>query len=279
MSARSPRLFLSVLVAFIAADRPAVGQWFHYPTENVPRKADGKPNLTAPAPRMPDGKPDLSGIWLAAKKIPCTSDISRFIECGSEIGGSPLALNIGTGVPGGLPYQPWAAALAKQRTADNSKDDPHARCLPDNPPRSYALPHLTKALQSPRLLVLLNEVNAMYRQIFIDGRPLPVDPNPSWNGYSTASWDGDTLVVRTNGFRDGLWLDMAGNPMTDAAKMTERISRPNFGMLEVKVTIDDPKAYTRPWTVEMNQEIWVDTELVDEMCLENEKSSQRMRGK
>ena len=270
-----------VILSIVLSCTPAAasGQWFHYPTENVPRKADGKPNLAAPAPRQPDGKPDFSGIWLAAKKIPCSSEISRFIECGSEIGGSPLALNIGTGVPGGLPYQPWAAALAKQRTADNSKDDPHARCLPDNPPRSYGLPHLTKALQSPRLLVLLNEVNAMYRQIFIDGRPLPVDPNPSWNGYSTASWEGDTLVVRTNGFRDGLWLDMAGNPMTDAAKMTERISRPNFGTLEVKVTIDDSKAYTRPWTVDMNQEIWVDTELVDEMCLENEKSSQRMRGK
>ena len=270
---------LWIAIALSCAPGLVFGQWLHYPTENVPRKADGKPNLTAPAPRLPDGKPDLSGTWLAARKIPCTPEIGRFIECGSEIGGSPLALNIGVDVPGGLPYQPWAAALAKKRTEDNSKDDPHARCLPDNPPRSYGLPHLTKAVHTPRLLVLLNEVNAMYRQIFIDGRPLPVDPNPSWNGYSTATWDGDTLVVRTNGFRDGLWLDMAGNPMTDAAKMTERIRRPNFGTLEVQITIDDPKAYTKPWTVTMNQEIWVDTELMDEFCLENEKSSQRMRGK
>ncbi len=279
MSARSSRLFLSIVFALVAAARPVVAQWFHYPTPDVPRKADGTPNLTAPAPKLPDGRPDLSGIWLASKKIPCTPEISRFIECGSEIGGSPLALNIGSDVPGGLPYQPWAAAVAKTRTEENSKDDPHARCLPDNPPRSFGLPHLTKAVHTPRLLVLLNEVNAMYRQVFIDGRPLPVDPNPSWNGYSTASWEGDTLVVHTNGFRDGLWLDMAGNPMTDAAKMTERIRRPNFGTLEVQVTIDDPKAYTKPWTVAMNQEIWVDTELVDEFCLENEKSSQRMRGK
>jgi len=270
---------LWIAIALSCAPGLVFGQWLHYPTENVPRKADGKPNLTAPAPRLPDGKPDLSGTWLAARKIPCTPEIGRFIECGSEIGGSPLALNIGVDVPGGLPYQPWAAALAKKRTEDNSKDDPHARCLPDNPPRSYGLPHLTKAVHTPRLLVLLNEVNAMYRQIFIDGRPLPVDPNPSWNGYSTATWDGGTLVVRTNGFRDGLWLDMAGNPMTDAAKMTERIRRPNFGTLEVQITIDDPKAYTKPWTVTMNQEIWVDTELMDEFCLENEKSSQRMRGK
>ena len=136
---------------------------------------------------------------------------------------------------------------------------------------------MTKAVHTPRLLVLLNEVNAMYRQIFIDGRPLPKDPNPSWNGYSTAAWEGDTLVVRTNGFRDGLWLDMGGTPMTDAATMTERIRRPSYGRLDVQITVDDPKAYTRPWTVEMPLQITLDTELIDEMCLENEQSSRRMR--
>jgi hypothetical protein len=271
------RTLASIVLALTCAASPLVAQWLKYPTPDVPRTADGKPNLTAPAPKLPDGRPDLSGIWLSAMKIPCTPDSGRFIECGTEIGGSPLALNIGLGVQGGLPFQPWAAALAKKRTAENSKDDPHARCLPDNPPRPYGLPHLTKAVHTPRLLILLNEVNAMYRQIFIDGRPLPVDPNPAWNGYSTAAWDGDTLVVQTTGFRDGLWLDMAGSPLTDAAKMTERIRRPNYGTLEVRITIDDPKAYTRPWTVDMNQAIVLDTELIDEMCLENEKSSQRMK--
>jgi hypothetical protein len=271
----------SVAVAIALTCVPALtfAQWLRYPTAGVPRTADGTPNLTAPAPRLADGKPDFSGIWLTSRKIPCTPEFSKFVECGLEIGGSPLALNIGDGVPGGLPYQPWAAALMKQRTADHSKDDPHGRCLPDNPPRSYGLPHLTKAVHTPTLLVLLNEVNAMYRQIFIDGRPLPVDPNPSWTGYSSAAWEGDTLVVQTIGFRDGLWLDMAGSPMTDAAKMTERIRRPNYGTLDVRITIDDPKAYTRPWSVDMNQAIILDTELIDEMCLENEKSSQRMRGK
>ncbi len=184
----------------------------------------------------------------------------------------------GQGFPGGLPYQAWAAALAKQRTADFSKEDPHVRCLPDNPPRPYALPHLTKALHTPRLLVLLYEVNAMYRQIFTDARPMPADPNPTWNGYSTGEWEGDTLVVHTIGFRDGLWLDTSGSPMTDAAKMTERFRRPNYGRLEIEVTVDDPKAYTRPWTVSMPMELRLDTELVDEFCLENEKSSQRMLG-
>jgi hypothetical protein len=115
----------------------------------------------------------------------------------------------------------------------------------------------------------------MYRQIFLDGRPLPNDPTPSWNGYSTATWEGDTLIVRTTGFRDDLWLDMAGSPMTEAAKLTERLRRPTYGTLEIQVTVDDPKAYTRPWTVQMNQMITLDTELIDEMCLENEKSAWR----
>lgn len=269
---------LSMAIALICAPDLAFGQWLHHPTPDVPQTADGKPNLVAPPPRLADGKPDFSGIWQSARKIPCTPEFSKFVECGLEIGGSPLALNIGADMPGGLPFQPWAAALTRQRTADNSKDDPHARCLPDNPPRPYGLPHMTKAVHTPRLLVLLNEVNAMYRQIFVDGRPLPVDPNPSWNGYSSASWDGDTLVVRTAGFRDGLWLDMGGSPMTDAARMTERIRRPNYGTLEIQITIDDPKAYTRPWTVEMPQKITLDTELIDEMCLENEKFMRRSRG-
>jgi hypothetical protein len=275
----NPWSLLVVAIALVCAQDVAFGQWLRYPTADVPRTADGKPNLSAPAPRLADGKPDFSGIWQSARKIACTPEFSKFIDCGVEIGGSPLALDIGADLPAGLPYQPWAAALARQRTADNSKGDPHARCLPDNPPRPYGLPHMTKAVHTPRLLVLLNEVNATYRQIFIDGRPLPVDPNPSWNGYSTASWEGDTLVVQTNGFRDGLWLDMGGNPMTDAAKMTERFRRPNYGTLEVQITIDDRKAYTRPWTVAMPQKITLDTELIDEVCLENEKSSARMRGK
>src|SRR5215216_5094608 len=183
---REPRRFkqlILVIVALICAPALSFGQWLHYPTADVPRKADGSPDLTAPAPRLPSGKPDFSGIWLTALKNPCVPERSTFIECGLEIGGSPLAANVGIKLPGGLPYQPWAAALVKQRTADLSKDDPHARCLPDNPPRPYGLPNLTKAVHTPRLLVLLNEVNAMYRQIFTDGRPLPEDPVPAWNGY------------------------------------------------------------------------------------------------
>jgi hypothetical protein len=262
-----PRLLMFLVIAIIGAPAAGFGQWIHYPTAGVPRKADGSPDLTAPTPRLPDKKPDFSGLWRPARRIPG----------GSELGGSSLVRNIGGDLPGGLPYQPWAAELVKVRTAEESVDDPHVRCLPDNPPRPWGLPHLTKALHTPKLLVLLYEVNAMYRQIFIDGRPLPVDPNPAWNGYSTAAWDGDTLVVQTAGFRDDLWLDMGGSPMSDAARMTERIRRPNYGTLELEITVDDPKVYTRPWTVKMTQNMMLDTELIDEFCLENEKDFQRMQ--
>jgi hypothetical protein len=272
---------LLALAIAVAAEipSPSSAQWLHFRTAGVPRAPGGAPDLNAPPPRLADGHPDFSGIWLTATQVPCVPGQGaeeKFQDCRLELPISPRAINIGSGMSGGLPYQPWAAALVKQRTADLMKDDPHARCLPDNPPRPYGLPHLTKAIHVPGLLVLLNEVNAMYRQIFTDGRPLPDDPTPTWNGYSTARWDGDSLIVQTSGFRDDLWLDTSGSPMTDQAKMTERIRRPTFGRLEIEITVDDPKAYTRPWTVSMNQEIRLDTELVDEFCLENEKSFQRM---
>ena len=266
-----------VLAAMAAAPAVATGQWFRHPSEGLPRNSDGTLNRNAPTPRLPDGHPDLSGIWHAANPNRCAGGDNPFIQCGNEIGGSLLGGNLGRDLPGGsLPYRPEAAALAAARHADDSRDDPHVRCLPDNPPRAWTLPHLTKALHSPKLLVLLYEVNAMYRQIFIDGRAFPSEPNPTWNGYSVAHWEGDTLVVETRGFRDGLWIDTWGSPMSDAATMTERMRRPNFGTLEIELTIDDPKNYTKPFTVKLTQDLEPDTELVDEFCLENEKSYERM---
>ena len=274
--------FLFVIVAILAVPALSFGQWLKYPTDGVPKNADGTPNRNAPTPRLPNGKPDFSGLWHATNPARCGGGGSQFIECGNEIGGSPLGGNLGRNLPEGLPYQPHAAKLAKERRADDSRDDPHVRCLPDNPPRAWTLPHLTKIMQTPKQLALLYEVNAMYRQIFTDGRPFPEDPTPTWNGYSVGAWEGDALVVRTQGFRDDLWIDTGGSPMSDIAKMTERITRPNYGTLNIELTIDDPKNYTKPFTVSLSQHIELDTELVDEFCLENEKSYERMirsRGK
>jgi hypothetical protein len=254
-------------------------QWFRVRTPNIPRLPSGAADPKAPAPRTSDGKPDFSGMWLAGNGLPCPPSLRDGNDCIEKIALSRQAANIAMDLPGGLPYQPWAAALVKQRSADLGKDDPHVRCLPSNVARFWTLPHYTKIIQTPSQLAMLNEFNASYRQIFTDGRPLPVDPQPNWNGYSVGRWTGDTLVVETNGLRDDLWLDMAGNPMTSAAKVTERIRRPNFGSLDVEFTVDDPKAYTKPWTVLIKQTLVVDTELVDEVCLENEKSLQHMVGK
>jgi hypothetical protein len=280
---RRAAVIFCVFAALVGAPALGFGQWLRYPTEGIPRKPDGKPDFTAPAPRLSDRHPDLSGIWHAAQPRQCLNPAGGSVPCGTEIGGSPLGGNLGRNLPGSaLPYQPWAAKLMQERHAVLSVDDPHVRCLPDNPPRSWTLPHLTKALHTAKLLVLLYEVNAMYRQIFIDGRPFPDDPTPTWNGYSVGHWDGDTLVVETRGFRDNLWIDTWGSPMSDAGKMTEKFRRPNFGTLEIELTIDDPKVYTRPFTVNLTQSLEADTELADEFCLEGEKdyeSLQRSRGK
>jgi hypothetical protein len=280
------RLIRSAALASIAAgllcvSPPLVAQWLKYPTAGVPRTRDGKLNLTAPAPRTREGKPDFSGLWLTADGLPCTQQTlgQEFLVCGAELPISRYGINMGAGLPSGLPYQPWASQQVKYETEQNSKDDPHARCLPDTFVRLYGLPHIQKFVQLPRLLVMLDELNASYRQVFTDGRPLPTSPQPSWQGYSSGKWVGDTLVVDSIGFRDGLWLDIVGSPMTDAAKVRERIRRPDYGHLEIEVTVDDSKAYTKPWTVTLKQALVVDTELVDEICLENEKSVQRMLGK
>ncbi len=263
-----------ILLSLAAISLPA--QWIKYPTANVPRLKDGKPNLTAPAPRK-DGHPDLSGMWFLNDALPCpkmmTDNSGECIE--KDPIGQPT-VDLSKLVPGGMPYSEWSRERLKER---KQQLDPHTECMPSNFPRLFTLPHVTKFVQTPGLLLLMNEFNASYRQIFTDGRPLPEDPQPSWNGYSTGQWQGDTLVVETNGFREDLWMDMAGSPLTNSAKVTERFRRPNFGTLEIEFTVNDPKAYTKPWTVKLTDRIVLDTELMDEMCLEGENSSRHMKSR
>jgi hypothetical protein len=267
----------AVVAMALGPSTTVFAQWLKYPTAGVPRTADGKANLSAPAPRTPNGTPDLSGIWLTDNANCGPAQDPDSLTCGSELPMSRDGINIGVSLPGGLPYQPWLAALVKERTANNAKDDPHVRCLPDTFVRAYGLPHLLKFVQTPGLLVMLNEMNAGYRQVFTDGRPLPEDPVPSWQGYSSATWSGDALVVNSIGFRDDIWIDWNGSVITQSAKVRERIRRPDYGHLQIELTVDDPKAYTKPWTVTLRQRLALNTELVDEICLENEKSAQRMK--
>jgi hypothetical protein len=280
----------AVLIALFAALSPSLsGQWPTYPTSGVPRLPNGEPNLDAPAPRTADGKPDLSGLWrgtgfgppVGSTNPPGTPPAARGAPRAAAApvttpSGIPLATfrNVGANFKDGLPLQPWAADLLTKRQADNSKDNPEAHCLPMGIMQFHTQGAPRKFIQTPAVLVILYEASSGMRQIFTDGRPLPNnDPQPWWYGYSIGKWDGDTLVVETSSLRDDGWLDIIGSPLTDAAKLTERFRRVSYGRMEIDITVDDPKAYTRPWTVRVNQQIMVDTELIEFICLENNRFS------
>jgi hypothetical protein len=224
--------------------------WIDHPTPGIPRLPDGKPNLAAPTPRGADGKPDLSGLWRPA---------------------AILIGDIGRGMKDPVPMQAWAEELYKKRRASESKDDPTASCVVGGVPRSDLVPYPFKILTVPGMTVVLYEAVHSYRQIFTDGRALPKDPNPQWFGYSVGRWDGDTFVVESAGFNDNVWLDNFGHPATGALKVTERFRRKNFGQMDVEITIDDPRTYTKPWTVLLPLALAPDTELIEYMCNENNK--------
>jgi hypothetical protein len=244
-------------LACCAALLPA--QWTNYPDARIPRTPDGKPNLAALAPKTPDGKPDFSGIWSA----PGFS--TKYLE--------NLAAD---GVD--VPMQPWAAALYRERRTNEGKDRPSGHCLPHSVTDFDAHHMPKKVIQTPGVLVLLFESYHSFRQIFTDGRPLPKERDPAWFGYSVGKWQGDTLVVDTVGLKEETWLDDGGHPHSDALHVTERFRRPDFGHMEVQLTIDDPKAYTKPWTVKIPWVLMPDTDLLDWVC-ENEKDSQHLVGK
>jgi hypothetical protein len=244
------RIFLAI--AFAA-------QWLQFPTPNVPRLPDGKPNLSAPAPRTADGKPDLSGVWLSRGGY--TSDLAKDLK------------------PGDVSFQPWAAELYKHRLDTLSREDPQARCVLSGVPRENLIPYPLKIVNTTSgMIVVLYEALHSYRQIFMDGRKLPKDPNPAWMGYSIGRWDGDTLVVDSLGFVENNWLDNNGHPGTESLRLTERFRRRDFGHIDIQMTIDDSKAYTKPWTVTVPFELLPDTDILENIC-ENEKDISRVGGK
>ena len=281
---------LAALPAVVAA--PLSAQWPEHRTASAPRTADGAVDLKAPPPRTRAGTPDLSGVWenVGWRELQQQSgDVSGTggspgtrglvaAPAGVLSGGPGLFFDIGAGVAGGLPLQPWAAELKTQRMARNSLDNPDAHCLPLGNVQLHTHPQPRKIIQAAEVMVILYEGNAGIRQIFTDGRPLPAnDPQPWWFGYSSGQWMGDTLVVETTGFRDGGWLDVNGSPLTNRARTIERYRRTSYGTMDVEMTVDDPKAYTRPWTVTIRQRLMPDEELIEFVCLENEQSSQHFR--
>lgn len=216
------------------------------PDGRPPRTPGGKPNLTAAAPKTADGKPDLSGIWRSAS--------DRYL--------ANLAADGAT-----VRFQPWAATLFKQRQGNERADRPSGRCLPRGVPSAMLVREYPwKIVQTPGVILILFDESLHYRQIFTDGRGLPEDLAPTWFGYSVGKWDGDTLVVDTMGLNDSTWLDDGGHPHSEALHVTERFRRRTVGTMDTEITIDDPKAYDKPWTATARFELLPDTDLSEHVC-------------
>jgi len=245
---------LLLLVIALAMTTPASAQWLKLPTPGIPRLADGKPNLAAPAPRTADGKPDFSGLW-------------------ENQGGDRLYNNIAADLqPGDV--APWADALYRQRRLEFGKDSMETLCLPLGPAYLTTRYREQRIVQTPTLIVFAFD-DMMHREIFMDGRELEKDPNPTWMGYSVGRWEGDTLVVESNGYSERSWLDFDGHPHTEELRITERYTRRDFGHIDVHVTMVDPKAYFKPITFSMPMQYRADTELLEFIC-DNDKSRERI---
>jgi len=255
----------------VALSMTLSAQWPEYRALPTPMLPDGKPDLNAPAPRMPDGKPDFSGTWRGVYPAPPGR---RGAPPQPNPPGMPPPANfrdVQAAFPGGLPLTPYAKDLLAKHVARNSKDNPEASCLPMGLMQFWTQGFPRKFVQTSKLLVVLYEASSGLRQIYIDGRPLPKlgDPQPYYYGYSTGHWEGDTLVVESNNFRDDGWLDIVGTPTTDQMKMTERFTRVNYGRMNIDITVDDPKAFTKPWTVRHTQDIMPDSDIIEFICEEN----------
>lgn len=274
----------AALVALSAGATVLLAQWPKHPTDG-PRTATGELNLQAPAPKTADGHPDLSGLWQPMRRnvgngrgrgagkgapAPGTPPAPAPPPVGAP--GEPPAANfgdLGSGFPNGLPYTPWGRKTRDDRKANDSKDNPDAHCRPLGVMQLHSHPFEKKIVQGPGAIAIMYNANNDVRQILTNGQPLPkVGPDlaPWWYGYSVGKWEGDTLVVNTVGFRDDGWLDVNGSPLTSSGNMVERFTRLNFGTLQIDVTIEDPKAYTEPFTVRVMQQIMPDTELFESVC-------------
>ena len=288
------KLAVGMAVALSVANVAA--QWPLREDASVPRDAKGNVRMDAPTPRTADKKPDFSGVWMRAESGPPKEGRGGGGGGGIDIPverfpfdpkGPPVAtfFEAGGNMAGGLPYTPWAAELRKQRLAANARDNPDAMCLPMGFLQFHQQPQPRMIVQTPKLILIEYEANSGIRHIYLDGRPLPPqgEPQPWWYGYSIGRWEGDTLVVETNNLRgaedgphDG-WLDVNGSPHSRDARIVERIRRPTFGHLQIDLTVEDPKAYTKPWTVRVDQRLLPGHELIEAICNENQQFRQRIK--
>ena len=261
------RTVFVAIASSLCLSATAHAQWLNYPTPGIPRLPDGKPNLSAPAPRTAEGTPDLSGIWAAECGLygrdACFAPRSLFFDLAKDL------------KPGEVEMTPWAAGVQAQREKRNHIDDPYGYCLPPGVPRIDFAGGPFKILHTRQVTAFLHETltGMIFRQVFTDGRRLPTVSEPTWLGYSVGTWDGDTFVVQTTGFKDAGWLDtLKARPHSDALRVTERFRRADLGHLELAITIDDPKAFLKPWTITTMLSLLPDTELLEAFCDGHEKT-------
>lgn len=267
--------FVCTLILLAGAHFNANAQWLNYHAPGTPRTPGGKPNLTAPAPHAANGNPDLSGVW-QVEPTPAEEMKRLFGDMSAEgaLGDTTSAfskylINILLDFkPEESPLRPEFAELLRQR---RGKETPLLHCLPIGIPAADLLPGPFKIIQTPDLILARNEYENSFRQIYTDGRKPPTDPDPLWLGYSVGKWDANTLVVDTVGFNDKGWLDGMGHPRSEALHVTERFHRRDFGHLDVEVTIDDPKVYTKSFSVKFTELLQPDSDVTEYFCAENEK--------
>ena len=276
MNMRYSDIVSALIGLLLAVAIPANAQWLDVRDKGIPRLPDGKPNLAAPAPRTREGKPDLTGVWKvegaergeARRVIRDPNQVDPGLDLDTA---SKYFMNIFADFkPGEEPMRPEAAAILKERLQSMGALSPTFHCLPGGIPFSTILA-LFKMVQAPAEIIVLPEDNNPPRQIYLDGRSLPKDPDPSWMGYSAGRWEGDTLVVETVGFNDKTWLDALGHPRSESMRLTERYRRKDFGHMEIELTIDDSKMYTRPFTVKLPVRLMADSDVLESICAENEK--------
>jgi hypothetical protein len=267
------RLLLWIIVALVGAGISTGAQWLNHPTAGAPRTRDGKVNMTARVPRL-SGKPDLSGLWQVQGQPRAPGALFGLGE--SE--NSRYFINVLADFPpNDLPLTPAGLGRWKHNTQPTTPS-PIVNCLPDGMPHGNVLPQPFKVIHSTGVIVLLYEVGTTFRQVFMDGRKLPVDPSPAWQGYSVGRWEGDTLVVDTIGFNDRSWLDVRGTPHSEEMRVEERFRRRDYGHLDLTTTITDPKTFTRPITFGVVLDLMPDTDLLEHYCAENEKDDAHIRG-
>jgi hypothetical protein len=264
MTTRTCRYFVLSIGLAAAMSATIDAQWPEHRWKDAPRTPDGKVDLKAPPRRTPDGKIDLSGFWMPTDRVKHLLNLAADLK------------------PGSVPLQPWAEALYKERIETNGKDHPGVRCWPSGIPEKLNIPDGLKVVQTRDVMLFLHESRTIYRQVFTDGRALPKVPSeaqPMWMGYSVGRWDGDTFIVETIGQNGKTWLDMRGLPGTEALRVIERYTRPSMGRIYIDVTIDDPKAYTKPWDVRLSWDLQPDTDLIESICEENNRDVPHMVGK